>query len=87
MKIYRLETSNEFYTIAANTTIEALQVFSEITEIGLDEFEKEDDIEEIPEEDWDNLEIQYPDDEDRTKNYRQAIEGVTKACIIGSSVY
>lgn len=90
MKIYRIETGGESEWIVANTAIEALKVYKETTGNGLDYFDNDDDIFEVPESKWDKLKVNFPDEDDedeKWKTYRQMVEGVVKPYYGWSTVY
>lgn len=90
MNIYELQISGESEWIVANTVIEALKVYKETTGNGLDDFDNEDDIVEVPESEWDERKVHHPDEEDENqqyKTYRQMVEEATEPFYGWSTVY
>jgi hypothetical protein len=57
MNIYQLETSGEVEWICANTAIQALKYYEDITDMSLVEFDNTDDITIVPESEWATREI------------------------------
>lgn len=94
MRLFELKYNGETEWIAATTNIHALKVWSALTDNGISELDNEDEIREIPVEDWPTLTIgnQEYDSEDpndwETKTLAEYMATeVTEAVVIGGSMY
>ena len=65
MKLFKLKTTglNPDYYIAAHTNIEALATLFMDCEMSFDELDYEDKIIEVPESEWENIDVTYDDEE------------------------
>ena len=65
MKLFQLKTAglNPDYYIAAHTNIEALATLFMDCEMSFDELDYEDKIIEVPESEWENINVTYDDEE------------------------
>ena len=65
MKLFKLKTAglNPDYYIAAHTNIEALATLFMDCEMSFDELDYEDKIIEIPESEWENIDVTYDHEE------------------------
>ena len=65
MKLFKLKTVglNPDYYIAAHTNIEALATLFMDCEMSFDELDYEDKIIEVPESEWENINVTYDDEE------------------------
>lgn len=61
MKIFELRTEGEKEWMAANTVIEALQFYCNLTEKHIHDFDETDTIEELPKEKWSEYNVVNPD--------------------------
>ena len=87
MKIYELQISGEKEWIAAETTIQAIIIYSKTTGNSLEDFEEEDEIIEIPESKWNNLTIKFPDEDRKETTFSEYMEDVVTPEYIASTVY
>jgi len=67
MKIYELNHANGVIVyIAANTAIQALQVWCKYYNAGIEDLYFEDQIYELPESEWSEYKIEYDDNTDES---------------------
>lgn len=77
--------SGEYEMIAARTEEEARDIFTKMT--GVEDFE-EYEIEEYPEEEWDDLKISYPDDDPPcVKTLKEVMAEISEPEYLCSSIY
>jgi hypothetical protein len=88
MKLYELSTCGEKEWIAANTIIEALQVYHHITGNTPLDLDSVDDINEVPEEKWKDIALCFPDDKDEPDiTFAERMKEVTKPEYLASTCY
>ena len=91
MKIYELQYHDgEKEWIAANTVIEALQVTTSISDMNISDYDEKTDIVEVPESEWENriiFDVEYPEDKDLQRTFKQWMEDNSKPDIIASTIY
>lgn len=86
MNVYRIDTNGESTWVCADTNIEALKKHQEITDIGLIDFDKEDEIVEIPKKDWKDLRI-IQSDEDNYVTFEEYMKYVCNSDIIACTFF
>lgn len=89
MKAYKLKTSEE-EVIAANTVIEALLHYNEITDLDINDFNVTDEITEIPKSEWNDYIIKNVDfefDEPETSTLAEIMKGLNEPHLICSTCY
>lgn len=95
MKIYELQWNeqDEKEWIAANTVIEALIFYSELTGTSLIDWDEVDDIIEVPEEKWEELTVRNTDydvndpNDWESKSFKEFMKDCTKPEIIAGTMY
>ena len=95
LKIFEIRHNklDEKEWVAAETVIHALQFYCSLTSMDLVEFDKEDDIVEVPEEKWDeykitNTEYDENDPDDwKEMTFREFIKDSTTPEIIAGTMY
>lgn len=65
MKIYEFRIDEEREWVAANTVIEAIQTHATTLSMDLSDYNKEDDIVELPESEWDKHTVIDTENEDK----------------------
>jgi hypothetical protein len=87
MKIFEIQWSNqgEKEWVAAETIINALKIYSSITDVDITDFEKSDDVIEIPEADWDKYSVKM--EEGDTITFRKWVELYNGNDIIAGTMY
>ena len=84
LKVFEIHTNGEKDMVCAYTNIHALQVHESITEIGVHDYDNIDFIEEVPEVEWDSIEITDPDNDNEVvctlKEYMENAESVDIIC-------
>lgn len=86
MKVFQLTTSGETDTICAENVIQALKHYEYETGISLLDYESDDDIVEVPRDQWANHIFTSEDDrEDRT--LEELMNGQDEPAILGNTAY
>jgi hypothetical protein len=89
MKIYAIHTQGEVEWIYASTIFEALKYYHSINDLEIDDFDDDDDIEIVPEGEWDDMIITNPDEKDeKDETFANFMKGKsTGAGFVASTVY
>lgn len=96
MKAFKINQDGEVFILAAETNLGAIRCLCNVMSWDLDiDFDGSEEIEEIPEEKWDEVTVVNQDydeevDEPEMKDeytLRETMEGVTKPYLIGSTVF
>ena len=89
MKAFKI-IGAEQETVSANTNIEALKFYCEETGIDLTDFSNEDSIEEIPESEWKDFQIENTEREEGEPEFTtlaEEMKGLKEPTLICSTVY
>lgn len=65
MKIFEIQTGGEKEWMYAISTIQALKEYCDVTGYSIHNFDDDDEITEVPEDEWNKLEVTFPDDSDQ----------------------
>ena len=65
MKIFEIQVNGEKEWVSGSTIFEALKTYCNFTEMSIQDFEDEDDMIEIPKEQWDDYYVIDDDDKSR----------------------
>jgi len=93
MNAYQLKVSGETEIIAGGTVLEAIIFYCKETGFDISDFDKDDDIEIIPEDTWEGIFIkntEYDSDDADDKDVfslKELMAGVTEPEIISSTAY
>lgn len=93
MKIYQITSGGETEWVCANTVFQALKYYNSITDLELSDYDDEDDITEVPESKWSEMNITDPDDLDDEGNpkviqtFAERVKEETIPDIIASTAY
>lgn len=85
MKAYEFQISGEEEIISANTLIEALKFYKDLTGLGLDDFANEDDIYELPREKWKDYKLKH--EGGAMSNVEAEMKAMPSPSLICSTVY
>lgn len=93
MKIYAITSNGETEWICANTVFEALKYYKTINDCEIDDYDDDDDIVEVPESKWGEMNIIDPDDLDENEEpkiiqtFAERMKDETEPDIIASTAY
>lgn len=71
MNAYQFEVGGETEIIAANTIFEALKFYTGLNGFTLDDFDKDDDIEEIPKDKWETVTVRNTEHSETEKDSKE----------------
>lgn len=89
MNAYKFIMAEE-ETVAARTIFQAIRYYCDLTGFEIDDFCDEDDIQEIPKNEWDTLMVKNTDGDLGDKEFyslKELIEGLTEPELVCSTAY
>lgn len=88
MRIYEIQSGGEKEWICANTAIQALKEYSNITGNSIHDFDDDDEIIEVSEDKWNEMEITFPDESDqKPMTFREYVKDIEAPHYMCSTCY